>query len=202
MVLGEPKASWYKGYLKQRKDGELESYCTDDYKIRGRKIYWMKESADIEAMKLSLPRAGKIDRISTEWSVTMKNKLLGRIRFENLSDEELGLLLYSLKQGDTEGLFNLGMGKPYGLGKCKISISRLVLNDIKLRYKSFSGNNAESDGNVEKYITVFKKYVVEHYKVKINDVNEIESYKEFNMSKTILKNANTRYMNVTEFKTS
>ena len=37
----------------------------------------------------------------------MKNKLLGRIRFENLSDEELGLLLYSLKQGDTEGLFNL-----------------------------------------------------------------------------------------------
>ena len=75
-----------------------------------------------------------------------------------------------------------------------------MLNDIKLRYKSFSGNNAESDGNVEKYITVFKKYVVEHYKVKINDVNEIESYKEFNMSKTILKNANTRYMNVTEFK--
>ena len=125
MVLGEPKASWYKGYLKQRKDGELESYCTDDYKIRGRKIYWMKESADIEAMKLSLPRAGKIDRISTEMECyNEKTNFLGRIRFENLSDEELGLLLYSLKQGDTEGLFNLGMGKPYGLGKCKISISR------------------------------------------------------------------------------
>ena len=120
MVLGEPKASWYKGYLKQRKDGELESYCTDDYKIRGRKIYWMKESADIEAMKLSLPRAGKIDRISTEMECyNEKTNFLGRIRFENLSDEELGLLLYSLKQGDTEGLFNLGMGKPYGLGNAK-----------------------------------------------------------------------------------
>ena len=40
------------------------------------------------------------------------------------------------------------MGKPYGLGKCKISISRLVLNDIKLRYKSFR-SNPERDGDIE-----------------------------------------------------
>jgi len=37
-------------------------------------------------------------------------KFIGKVKFENLTDEELGLLIYSLKQGDTEGYFNLGKG--------------------------------------------------------------------------------------------
>jgi len=50
MMLAEPKPSWYKGYLKQRKD-TLESYSTEGYEIRGRKFYWMKESLDIREWK-------------------------------------------------------------------------------------------------------------------------------------------------------
>ena len=46
IVLGEPKPSWYRGYLKQRKENSLESYNTEGFEIRGRKFYWMKK--DIE----------------------------------------------------------------------------------------------------------------------------------------------------------
>jgi len=199
MVLGQPKPSWYRGYVSQKKDGTLNSYCSDNFEIRGRKFYWLKKSADVEAMQSSLPAPGKIDRISTKMYCYKENtRFEGRVLFENLSDEELGLLLYSLKQGDTEGYFNIGMGKPYGLGKCRIRIKRLVLHDIRAKYMSFR-NNYEKNGDINKYVSAFKNYVKNHYNAQINDVNEIKSYKEYLLSKRILKNEQTRYMKVKEF---
>lgn len=199
MVLGQPKPSWYKGYINQKKDGALNSYCSDNFEIRGRKFYWLKKSADVEAMKSSLPASGKIDRISTKMYCYKENtKFAGRVLFENLSDEELGLLLYSLKQGDVEGYFNIGMGKPYGLGKCRIRINRLVVHDISAKYLSFK-SNYEKNEDINKYISAFKNYVKSHYSIPINDVNEIKSYKKYLLSKRILKNEQTRYMKVEEF---
>ncbi len=194
MVLGEPKPSWYKGYLKQRKDNSLESYNTSNYEIRGRKFYWMKESIDTEAMHLSLPTEDKQDKISSR--ITCHNEktiFAGKIRFENLSDEEIGLLIYSLKQGDTEGCFNIGKGKPYGLGKCKIRVVKLLTEDIKTKY-AFFHNNSETIEDIGKYVDVFKKYIIDNYKTKVKDVKDIRSYREFELSKSVLKNIETRYM--------
>jgi len=199
MVLGQPKPSWYKGYIKQRNADALESYCSENFEIRGRKFYWLKQSADTEAMQSSLPAPGKKDKISTAvYCYPEGTKFAGEVRFENLSDEELGLLIYSLKQGDTEGYFNIGRGKPYGLGKCRIRINRLAVYDISERYKSFAGNY-EKYGDIDKYIRTFKDYVIKHYHTKINDVNEIKSYQEYLLSKKVMKNESTRYMNVREF---
>lgn len=194
MVLSQPKPSWYKGYVKQEKENELESYCTPNFKIRGRKFYWLKESADEEAMKLSF------NNNNTKICTTMNcykegTKYEGKVCFENLSNEELGLLIYSLKQGDTGGYFNIGMGKPYGLGKCRIKIRQLVVYDIKERYMSFGGGSEKIE-NIDKYVSSFKNFVKEHFK----DVNEIRSYKEYKLSKTIMKNDATRYMNLRMFK--
>lgn len=198
MVLGQPKPSWYKGYIKQEKEGELESYCTDNYKIRGRKFYWLKEGADLDAMKSNLPAPDKKDKVSTTMYCHKEGtKFKGKLRFENLSNEELGLLIYSLKQGDTEGYFNIGMGKSYGLGKCKITIKQLVISDIKEKYMSFAGKS-EINEDIDKYITCFKDYVKKFYKVK--DLNDIRSYREYLLSKTFMKNTETRYMKVKEFK--
>lgn len=199
MVLGEPKPSWYKGYLKQRKDNSLESYNTTNYEIRGRKFYWMKESLDTEAMYLSLPAEGKKDNISSR--ITCYNEktiFTGKVRFVNLSDEEIGLLIYSLKQGDTEGYFNIGKGKPYGLGKCKIRVTRLVTEDIKTKYMSFC-NNSETIEEIGKFVDAFKKYIIDYYKTKVDDVKDIRSYREFELSKSVLKNTETRYMKISEF---
>jgi len=199
MVLGQPKPSWYKGYIKQEKEDGLESYCSENFEIRGRKFYWMKKSADSEAMKLSLPAPDKEDKISTIVHCYKEGtRFTGKVRFENLSDEELGLLIYSLKQGDTDGYFNIGMGKPYGLGKCKIKISKLVVYDIKAKYMSFTGSS-DKVADISKYISAFKNYVINHYNVRINDVNEIKSYKEYSLSKCIMNNTDTRYMQIKEF---
>lgn len=60
---------------------------------------------------------------------------LFQIQFENLSNEELGALLWVLDVAkDTGYRLKLGMGKPYGLGAIKIT-STLHLQDHIQRYQ-------------------------------------------------------------------
>lgn len=193
MMLAEPKPSWYKGYIKQRKD-TLESYNTEGYEIRGRKFYWMKESIDTKGIE----EQDKKEKLVTTMKCYAENtKFVGKIKFENLAEEELGLLIYSLKQGDTEGYFNLGKGKPYGFGKCRIRILGLFIENINEKYTSFISNYMREE-KIDKYVDIFKKYIVEHYCIKVNSVNEIPSYREFELSKRGLINSECRYMKVSE----
>ena len=55
--------------------------------------------------------------------------------FENLSNIELGALLYALRPTD-EFRHKIGLGKPIGLGKVKIEISKLLTIDREIRYSS------------------------------------------------------------------
>ncbi|NMB32693.1 MAG: TIGR03986 family CRISPR-associated RAMP protein [Clostridium sp.] len=194
VVLAEPKASWYRGYLKQRGGNSLESYNDENYKIRGRKFYWMKKKLDIGS-----ENKYKNDSIVSDMECYPEGtKFAGKIKFENLTDEELGLLLYSLKQGDTEGYFNLGKGKPYGFGKCKIRITGFMLEDIKKKYSSFSANYQKS-GETDNFIDAFKSYIIKNYRKKVDNVNEIEAYRQFTLSKNILEKTDVSYMDVKEF---
>ena len=61
-------------------------------------------------------------------------KFTSRIRFENLSNVELGALLMALDLPD-KCAHKLGMAKPLGLGSVKIS-TKLFLSDRKTRYSS------------------------------------------------------------------
>jgi len=138
----------------------------------------------------------KKERLVTRMKCYAENtKFIGKVKFENLTDEELGLLIYSLKQGDTEGYFNLGKGKPYGFGKCRIRILGLFVENIKEKYTSFNANYLKEEKS-DKYVEAFRKYIIEHYRKKVSNVNEIISYREFELSKKILKNSETRYMKV------
>ena len=56
-----------------------------------------------------------------------------RISFDNLTDQELGLLLYALAP-DEAFHHKIGMGKPLGLGSVKIQVRRQGLIDRKERY--------------------------------------------------------------------
>lgn len=55
------------------------------------------------------------------------------IRFDNLGDLELGLLVYALKP-TAEFLHKLGMGKPLGLGSVRLSIEHVRLINREARY--------------------------------------------------------------------
>ena len=85
-----------------------------------------------------------------------------RIYFENLSDVELGALLFVLNLPENH-YYKLGMGKPLGLGSVKIT-SSLVLSDRKKRYEKLfddkGWNLAESQKETKPFINSFEKYIM------------------------------------------
>lgn len=82
------------------------------------------------------------------------NIFTGKIHFENLSDEELGCLLFALDLPE-DCAHKIGMGKPLGLGSIEIK-PELVLINRKRRYGSFSKDNSFETG--EEKIYEFKEY--------------------------------------------
>ncbi len=87
----------------------------------------------------------------------------GKIRFENLSDIELGALLFALKL--PEGCYpKLGMGKPLGLGSVQIT-PHLFLSNRKTRYEKLFAEWEQlipESTTQGKDITHFKKTFAEH----------------------------------------
>lgn len=87
----------------------------------------------------------------------------GRIRFENLTEVELGALLFVLSL--PENLYHrIGMGKPIGLGTVKIT-PKLFISDRVKRYKKLFHENewelSQTPENIDKYIDIFSKFVGE-----------------------------------------
>ena len=100
--LMEPKPSFCAGYLLDGKD-----YTDDDFKLRGYKQYWLKEPfIDLE---------GKANVNSILRPLESGSRFSGVVRFRNLTDDELGLLLWSIQLDD--GCFqNIGRASRTGTG--------------------------------------------------------------------------------------
>ena len=82
----------------------------------------------------------------------------GRIRFDNLSDIELGLLLTALDL-PSKCHHKLGMGKPLGLGSVKI-VPKLKLIDRKQRYTSFENKEDDINANIDSFKSCFEHYLL------------------------------------------
>lgn len=120
-VLGNPKISYYPGYVV-----EGEHYNQDGFQLRGYKQYWLKEAQATEADKENV--ASQLRPLPAK-----KTKFSGVIRYRNLRPEELGLLLWAirLEEGCCQ---SVGMGKPYGYGRMKVSIDSLREYDMAALY--------------------------------------------------------------------
>ena len=120
MILGEPKPGYYPGYLRpaQLQSG-VKHYNDDDFRLRGFKQYWLKDT-----QKTDVP-PGK-EKVGTALCpLPAGTRFHGVVRFKNLSDAELGLLVWSLCLD--EGCYqNVGMGKPYGYGRMSVRVERMV----------------------------------------------------------------------------
>ncbi|NJO81996.1 MAG: hypothetical protein HC828_03850 [Blastochloris sp.] len=95
-----------------------------------------------------------------------------RIRFENLNDIELGVLLWVLRlAGEPSYRFKLGMGKPLGMGSVRLDNICVVKSERQTRYKSLfdtdanwiTGDSPMSVSLQDKCITAFQQYVMQHY---------------------------------------
>lgn len=127
VILGGPSASSFNDYLETDDQGRATSYNQDGFRLRGIKQYWLREQTITEV-------AGKNDNVkSVLQSMASGAVFKGKIRFHNLTEEEYGLLLWSICL-DSSSEMNIGKGKPYGFGRIKVSVEELRELDIKKAY--------------------------------------------------------------------
>lgn len=168
-ILSGPKPNSFQLYLKQnvadirvtgRNRTGIKNYDTDGAQLAGRKLYWHRDHNDW--METDEDR---IQKYHTQYTrikpIKQGAKFKARIRFDNLSDIELGALLFvlDLPQGCCH---KIGMGKPLGLGSIRITPT-LTLIDRKERYSSLKelGIPKETDQkpDPEKYKDAFEDHL-------------------------------------------
>ncbi len=169
-VLSSPKPTTYQHYLEQPDINTTPSHpkkwSDKDVPIRGYKNYWHRHTSSltndqntwIEAGKESKSNPDKINPLSVNSTFT------GRIRFENLTNEELGALLIAIELPDGLG-HKLGMGKPLGLGSVLISTNKVVIIDRENRYKklfkadSWDMGEKDETANRDSYKNSFAQFL-------------------------------------------
>lgn len=189
MVLSEPKATCIHLYLKQDGDrNSLNSY-NGEFEIRGIKYYWLKNEVT--------PIAGSTKVNSVEEAITKGAQFKGKISFNNLYEDELGLLLWSLYI-DKDAKQNIGKGKPYGFGNISIKDIKLSINNLNDKYDDIFGEYKKEESIID-YINKYKTYA----KSKFNSLASIEedlSIKTFiEVHKNMTREEKVSYMSLKEF---
>lgn len=156
-------------YLDQTNTVKVKTYEDADIELNGYKYYKMTENnmkPDVNASE-----SYKCSKIALD-----KNKIKsikGSISFENLTEEELGLLILSLdinqlknkewiQLRDTEYFDSIGGAKPYGYGCVRINIDKINLKSTELNPQDIEYwiDKKETD-SFEKYIAAaFEKKVI------------------------------------------
>jgi CRISPR-associated protein (TIGR03986 family) len=151
ILLSSPKPTTFQHYLVQTetKRQDLKHYASSPPKndgsgetaIRGHKLYWHKPYTEPDMSETSDTQTSLIKPLDKGIKFSFD------IRFENLSNAELGVLLWvlSLSSDKSEQLqtgkvserycFSLGMGKPLGMGAVTIDYE-LYLSDRPQRYQN------------------------------------------------------------------
>lgn len=206
-ILATPKPTTFQHYLVQTdpegKRENLKHYGSNliqDTVIRGHKLYWhqkdvscdsIKETKEQEEIEKKAKQYTKIRPIRSQVSFHF------RTYFDNLTDEELGALLWVLDlakekenriyvKDEREYRFSLGMGKPFGMGAVKLTAQQLWLSQRKQeRYKKlFDGNKwatvnySDTEVEAQFFVDSFKDYILkrigENSDRKLEDVHRIK----------------------------
>lgn len=214
-ILSSPKPTAFQHYLVQDKNKghdpdnkrQLAHYGTptpEQTVIRGYKLYWHKQNFawkeevnwdnDTQHTQIRPVKAGV--------------KFCFRIYFENLTDVELGALLWVLDLPEGHH-HKIGMGKPLGLGSVAIS-PRLVLTDRPSRYQKLFNENewhtTESrEDDLNQFKKAFERYVLDH--MDPGERGEAQTLKDVPRIQILLNmlqfpgpGTNTDYMTLNEFK--
>ncbi|EUB12547.1 TIGR03986 family CRISPR-associated RAMP protein [Fusobacterium sp. CM22] len=183
--LGEPHPSLASFYL------EKGTYDNQTSRIRGRKFYWhhaekIKAGKGYKGYLKTLEYQGTSEKIaSTIWFLKPDQNFEFEVTFKDLTDEELGILIYSLEL-EQDLLHKLGKAKAFGLGSCEIKITDCLLESSE-KYNSFIKSYEKIDK--EEYLEIVRK----KYKLNTTERKEIEELK------TILRSTNNLDFKVSPF---
>ena len=144
-VLGAPRNSFYPAYIDQSTaKAKYKTYNQKEAKLAGFKRYGVHKQ-----IKSTFP---PVPNNNYKVAVQMRplpagQQFKGKVRFHNLKPEELGALIFAMQITNEQPIFHqLGMAKPYGLGKVKFDSVKLNL---------VNNQSEEIDTLVEK----FKNYL-------------------------------------------
>lgn len=135
-----PKTTAIQMYL-QQPNPQLSHYSSAEARVRGFKRYWHQSdsSASASLRRNSDTVASTETRICP---VKHDTKFTGRVRFENLTDAELGGLYACIQLPWNQEqqiclAHKFGMGKAFGLGSLRVEETSMVLLDVRRRYTTF-----------------------------------------------------------------
>ncbi len=189
-ILAQPQASAVAFYLSN--EGGLMCYDDDAATMAGYKQYWLHPVVKDED-------EAKQRKVATDFKPYKEGlKFRGKIYFENLADDELGLLLTALKP-NKHCLNNIGLAKPLGYGAIDIAIDRLVVDDKKARYSSLdTAYMLDETEKIEDYKKLYRDYFVQAFGEKFNSWAIKDAYvtmKQYHEEDTFY-----RYMKVSQDK--
>ena len=202
LLLSSPKPTSYTHYLMQsdaKCDDDLITYNNSYAELRGNKFYWMK---NCEINKYTnIPKNQVKVATNIKNILDKNNKFKGKIYFENLTNDELGLLLLSLKYNN-KTKESIGMGKPYGFGRININKMELYIEDINKKFTSLD-NCYKKVTNIEKYKNEYKNFINKNlydmgYDTDFEDIDEIQDY--ISSKSVIMQGKDTYYMSYNKFK--
>lgn len=121
-ILGNPKPTFFGGYAvhSNSENDTAASYNEDDTQLRGYKQYWLKKDAQFPPVEEKREKVA-----STLRPLPTGTRFTGTIRYENLHEDELGLLLWALLLEDG-CCQSIGMGKPFGLGRMSVQLDAMT----------------------------------------------------------------------------
>lgn len=160
-ILSGPKPTTFQHYLDQGA-GNVRHWGDRGAALRGYKLYWHRKTPDKGRHSWNEGRIIHDTQHTVIKPVREKTRFRGRVRFENLSDVELGGLLFVL---DLPGScrHKLGMAKPLGLGSVHIRPG-VIVTDRKDRYSRLFDDSgwslAETMMESEKLVKAFESAIL------------------------------------------
>ena len=227
-ILSSPKPTTFQHYLTQQepdpvdsgkrtRDGRIKWELRLDHyasppphptTLRGHKLYWHKGARPDFAEPE--PVNWQQDTQHTQIKPVRPGvRFRFRVYFENLSEVELGALLWVLDLPEKH-YHKIGMGKPLGLGAVEIR-SRLILTDRQARYQRLFAEEgwatAEHEENdLDQFKEAFEHYVLQRMdKSERGTAQRLTDVKRIQRLLTMLKwpgpdPEHTRYMELSEFR--
>ena len=183
-ILSSPKPTSFQYYIQQypkignlekNKINRLKNYDSPNACLAGFKFYWHRDSNDWTA------NPDDVRKNKTQYTkiqpLDKNSHFKGRIRFTNLSDTELGALLFILNL--PEGCAHkIGMAKPLGLGSIRID-AKLNLIDRQKRYTNLKDEGIKEIEDFSPYLQAYYQLLNDNLNIQINDPwTDIERLKQ------------------------
>lgn len=160
-ILLGPKMSAFEFYLRNDSKSKRFNFSVfnDDTKLSGRKMYWHHPKLNID--KFTNNNSNR-DDLKDTMEVVTDGKFVFNIYFDDIFEEELNILLYSLNLGSSwrrhkneEYCLKIGRGKSVGLGSVKIDIDGIYYrkyykvdnNTQNMPYKIIAGRDIMMQGD-------------------------------------------------------